>query len=146
MSLVFPSMVRLQILEQHDELRALVKQALAEAAASTGTAVDLERRTRELHGRFDQHLRFEEQALVPVLWAVDGWGPERVQDLRLEHARQRRELDAVIEGLESGWSDERLAQELTRLGDDLLRDMDEEEQGSIRADLLCDGVLTCERR
>jgi len=148
-SLVFPSMVRDQILERHAELRELINHTLA----ATGNLerdgpgpVQLEKSARELHERFREHLAFEERALVPVLWVVDGWGPERVRDLRQEHARQRLELDTVIEGLESGWSVERLALALRRLATDLLTDMDEEEDGCLRATLLGDRMLDYERR
>jgi hypothetical protein len=146
MSLVFPSTVRSQVLAQHEELRELANRTLTESAGSSLDANSLERCAREVHERFRNHLLFEECALVPVLWVVDGWGPERVDELRSEHARQRQELDAVIQGLESGWSAERLALELTRLAGDLLRDMTEEEEGCLRASLLSDGHLSYERR
>jgi hypothetical protein len=146
MSLVFPSTIRSQVLAQHEKLRELANKTLAETAGSSLDVNSLERCAREVHERFHSHLLFEESALVPVLWVVDGWGPERVDDLRREHARQRQELDAVIQGLESGWSAERLALELTRLAGDLLKDMIEEEEGCLRASLLCDGHLSYERR
>jgi hypothetical protein len=81
-----------------------------------------------------------------VLWAIDGWGPERVEELRSEHARQRQALEAVVAGLGSGWSGHRLARELGRLAGDLLRDMDDEEQGCLRPGLLCDDHLDYQRR
>lgn len=146
MLLVFPSMVRAEIVAQHEKLRGLARQTLAEISGRSFDLGGLERRAREVHESFREHLLFEEKALVPVLWAVDAWGPERVQDLRREHGRQRQELDAVIHGLESGWSGEYLASELARLTADLLRDMDEEEEGCLRASLLSDDHLTCERR
>lgn len=145
MTFVFPSTVRSQILAQHEQLREFTNRAVAETASGSSPFDSLARCAREIHKRFQDHLLFEERALVPVLWAVDGWGPERVQDLRSEHARQRRELDDVIEGLEAGWSCERLSLELTRLAKDLLEDMDEEEAGCLRASLLADSHLSYER-
>jgi hypothetical protein len=150
MSLLFPSMVRDQVLTQHEQLRELIGGILAgEIGCERGDGPDaeaIERSARQLHGRFREHLAFEEQTLAPVLWLVDGWGPERVQDLRREHARQRQALDALIVGLESGWSTERTGRELRSLAQALLQDMKEEEEGCVRADLLCDGVMDRERR
>jgi hypothetical protein len=150
MLLVFPSTVRIQILAQHLELRELIDRTLAEMTASMRREEldrgQIGRFAREVHGRFKEHLAFEEKALAPVLWVVDGWGPERVQDMRKEHARQRRELDTLIDGLNSGWDAERLARELRRLAADLLTDMDQEENGCLRESLLHDGVLDYERR
>ena len=145
MSLVFPSTVRSQVLAQHDELRDLANRTLSEITGRSFDVDSLERSAREVHRRFQDHLLFEERTLVPVLWAVDGWGPERVQELRIEHARQREELEAVIQGLDAGWNAERLALELARLASDLLEDMNEEEEGCLRASLLCDGHLSYER-
>jgi len=145
MAFVFPSTVRSQVLAQHEELREFTSRTAAEADRGTLQPETLARLAREIHRRFHDHLLFEEKALVPVLWAVDGWGPERVQELRSDHARQRRELDDVLAGLESGWSGERLALELTRLTDDLMKDMAEEETGCLRASLLNDGCLSYER-
>jgi hypothetical protein len=145
MAFVFPSTVRNQILAQHEELREFTHRTAAEAAGGPSQLERLTRLAREIHRRFHDHLLFEEQALVPVLWAVDGWGPERVRELRSELARQRRELDEVLNGLESGWTGERVALELNRLADHLLKDMAEKEVGCLRASLLSDGCLSYER-
>lgn len=144
MTFVFPTAVRNQLLAQHDELREFTKH-ITEAATGSLQLEGLERLAREIHQRFHDHLLVEEEALVPVLWAVDGWGPERVHELRSEHRRQRHELDGVLEGLASGWNRERASLELNRLADHLLKDMEEEEAGCLRASLLSDGCLSYER-
>jgi hypothetical protein len=149
-TLVFPALVRSQVLEQHVELRALLERALGSAGpadAATGPAEmeSLATTTRELCARFRAHLAFEEEALKPVFAVIDGWGPERVRALETEHARQRRELDALVARLCSG-DVEQIAGALRALAGDLLRDMDEEEQGCLRPGLMSDGHLTIERR
>jgi hypothetical protein len=68
-----------------------------------------------------------------------------VRALETEHARQRRELDALVARLCSG-DVEQIAGALRALAGDLLRDMDEEEQGCLRPGLMSDGHLTIERR
>jgi hypothetical protein len=101
--------------------------------------------TRELCVRFKAHLAFEEEALKPVFAVIDGWGPERVRALETEHVRQRRELDALVARFCSG-DVEQIAGALRALAGDLLRDMEEEEQGCLRAGPMSDGHLTVERR
>jgi Hemerythrin HHE cation binding domain len=149
--LVFPSMVRNQVLEQHTELRALLVRAVADAApnGSPPGEVDAERlRTtaRELCQRFHAHLTFEQEALAPVFAVLDSWGPERVMDMHVEHTRQRRELDALLGRFEAGEGIEQMTFALRGLAVDLLRDMEEEEASCLRASLMSADSLTVERR
>jgi hypothetical protein len=146
-TLVFPALVRSQVLEQHVELRALLERALRSAGSGDAAArppdVDILATTaRELCARFKAHLAFEEEALTPVFAVIDAWGPERVRDLETEHARQRR-ADASSR---SGSEEVEQVAALRALAEDLLRDMEEEEQGCLRAPLMSDGHLTVERR
>lgn len=145
-SLVFPTLVRRQILEQHGELRAVLGRAMADAAPSEPDAKTLEARARDICGRFRIHLEFEEHALPPVFAVLDAWGPERVRDLHDEHARQRQALDVVLERFESGARVEDLALAVRALAADLLRDMEDEEDGCLRASLLSSDSLQVERR
>jgi hypothetical protein len=150
-TLVFPALVRSQVLEQHAELRAVLARALAaagpaEAATRPPDMDSLATSARELCARFEAHLAFEEEALKPVFAVIDGWGPERVRDLETEHARQRRELDALVARFQSTGDVAQIAGALRALAGDLLRDMEAEEQGCLRAGLMSDGHLTIERR
>ena len=77
---------------------------------------------------------------------LDGWGPERIRDLQEEHSRQRRDLDALLEGFETGADVECLASAIRTLAQDLLRDMADEEEGCLRASLLGADSLAIERR
>lgn len=171
-ALVFPALVRNQILEQHRELRALLERILrvqrSEArapAARAGMEADPDddddddangdsepdaRRladvARDLCQRFAAHLSFEQAALTPIFAIVDAWGPERVKDLHEEHQRQNRELATLATRFELEDDAELLGAALYRIADDLLRDMDEEEAGCLRASLLSADSLFTEPR
>jgi iron-sulfur cluster repair protein YtfE (RIC family) len=144
-SVFFPAAVRDRILEQHGVLRELLRQSLdatTRAFQPDGPGVDeLARLIHDLRSRFWAHLAFEERTLLPILEQLDPWGPERVADLRDEHARQRAELDTLVEGIESAWGNERLAVTLRSLATDLLIDMEDEERGCLDSRLLRDEMV-----
>lgn len=144
-SVLFPATVRERVLEQHEALRDLLHQTLdatTRALLPDGpTRDEVSRLVQDLRARFRAHLAFEERHLAPVLAHVDLWGPERVRELRLEHDRQRAELETLVEGIGSGWDVERLALALRSMTTDLLLDMEEEERGCVSPDLLRDDVM-----
>ena len=143
------SVVRRQVLEQHHVLRSKLWQLLRVSTETLqGThhdPVGLQNLVVDLRGRFRRHLAFEERALVPLLRAVDCWGPQRVEELLLEHERQRAELDTLIEGIDEGWDPAHLAMAARSLTTDLLLDMDEEERGCLAAELLRDDVVSVDQ-
>lgn len=150
-TMVFPSHVRERILEQHAGLRTLLHDALehAKRGACNDQELDAARLRNiflELCDQFRAHLAFESEALRPVFAVLDSWGPERIRELDTEHARQRRELDALRAKLESEETIYRLSAAIIELADDLLKDMDAEEDGCLRASLLSAVCLTVERR
>ena len=150
-TLVFPSHVRERILEQHTELRTLLRGAMEHPERGPRNDQELDAaRLRavflELSERFRAHLVFESEALSPVFAVLDSWGPERIRELNLEHTRQRQELDSLRAKLDSEESIHRLSAAITELANDLLKDMDEEEDGCLRASLLSAVSLTVERR
>jgi hypothetical protein len=150
-SLFFPASVRRQVLEQHDTLRTLLLGALDQTTRGLrregpGLA-ELSASACELHRQLHAHLRFEERALAPILWVMDLWGPERVSELLHEHARQRGEINAILEGIDGGWDVERVAITLRSLAADLLIDMASEELGCLDAAFLNqDAVQTQSQR
>jgi hypothetical protein len=149
-TLVFPASVREQVLDQHRQLRTLMTVLLDRCTLAPGHdgAFDrpLDDLARDLNRSFGAHLQFEEQALAPVLAVVDHWGPERIRALQEDHARQRREFATVIEALDGSWGTEHLAQTISKLVTDLMRDMDDEEQGCLSPSLLGASFLEIERR
>ncbi|MES1205823.1 MAG: hemerythrin domain-containing protein [Pseudomonadota bacterium] len=150
-TLVFPSHVRERILEQHARLRTLLYGALEHAKRGACNDQELDpARLRtvvvELCDEFRAHLAFESEALSPVFAVLDSWGPERIRELDTEHARQRRQLDVLRARLESEETVHHLSAAIIELADDLLKDMDAEEDGCLRASLLSAVCLTVERR
>jgi hypothetical protein len=133
------------VLEQHVALRSLLQRALDQSTRGLlreGLGLpELIASTTELHRRLHAHLAFEERALAPILSVMDLWGPERVSELLREHARQRAEVSAILEGIEGGWDAERVAITLRSLVADLLVDMAEEERGCLDAELLHQDVV-----
>jgi hypothetical protein len=146
-SFLFPARVRNEVLAQHVVLRDLLQRVLnATTLGLQGQATDdLGGAAHELHRRFHAHLHFEERALAPILAADELWGPERVKDLLEEHERQRAELDTLIEGVQAGWDLERLALVLRSLVADLLRDMQEEDDGCLSQELLNQPLIDAPR-
>ena len=99
---LYPRSVRQQVLAQHEDLRTLLFEALDQ----TGRCLQGQREIARLallvlqiRRRFRAHLAFEERKLFPILAQVDLWGPERVAELSLEHARQRSQLDTLVQGM-----------------------------------------------
>jgi Hemerythrin HHE cation binding domain len=139
-SVLFPSRVRMEVLAQHAFLRELMEQTLTSTTRglqAEGPSVgELATSARELQRTFRAHLNFEERALLPILATEECWGPERARELLDEHARQRAELDTIIEGIELGWDRERLAFTVRSLVVDLLRDMRDEEDGLGASEIL----------
>jgi hypothetical protein len=76
-----------------------------------------------------------------VLLEADLWGPERVGALMAEHARQRAELDTMVEGVKSGGDQNRVALVLRSLVADILVDMAEEEAGPLSRPILEDEIV-----
>jgi hypothetical protein len=144
-SVFFPAAVRDRILEQHGSLRELLRQSLdatTRAFQPEGPGIDeLSRLMHDLRARFWAHLAFEERTLLPILVRLDPWGPERVADLREEHARQRAELDTLVEGIAGATESDRLALTLRSLATDLLLDMAEEERGCLDSQALRDEMV-----
>ena len=145
--LVFPSHVRSQVLDQHVELRALLERAVAHLESPLGPDAGMTGAiVQEVSQCFLAHLAFEDETLKPVFAVLDSWGPERVRDLDTDHARQRRQLAGLVAKLESKADVLDVAEALRGLVTDLLRDMEEEEGGCLRATAMSSGCLTVERR
>jgi hypothetical protein len=123
---------RQAVFEQHDVLRTLLLAALELTTqtlrAHESERAELEGLAGELRQRFRAHLSYEERHLVPLLVAANLWGEHHVRELHAEHARQRAELDTVIEGIADGWDAGRVALTLRSLATELFLDMRGEER------------------
>jgi hypothetical protein len=99
---------------------------------------------REMCARFHEHLLYEDEELVPVLAALDTWGPERVRELHDEHARQRRTLGALWMTFDFATDIGQLGEALRDLAEDMVRDMEAEEAGCLAAEAMSAPLLQVE--
>jgi hypothetical protein len=147
-----PSVVREQVLIQHQALHHELLRVLELAGEGTHPVLSpVQRQTelaeslRALRHHLQGHLAFEERWLAPLLGEADVWGPQRVEELLIEHEAQRRRLDDFVAGLDRGWDLPRLSREATQLASELLADMAEEESGCLCAELLRDDVVAVDQ-
>jgi len=145
-----PSVVRQQVLIQHQALRHELERVL-ELAGGNDHLLSPEQQQQELaellralRHHLRGHLAFEERWLAPLLAEADVWGHQRVNELLAEHEAQRRRLDDFAAGLDS-WDMMRLSREAKQLASELLADMTEEESGCLCAELLRDDVVAVDQ-
>jgi hemerythrin-like domain-containing protein len=128
-----PTEIRARVLRDHRSLRAQVERVAAlSRAALAGTERDtdaLRSAALELIRALEQHMRWEDDHLLPALEVADEWGPERVKRMQRDHGEQRELLRYAATVLE----DPLRAQELlARTALDLARllqdDMEDEEK------------------
>jgi hypothetical protein len=119
------------ILEQHMELRRLLALGVVHTCTPSRDDPSATAALRALVGRikkvFVDHLSYEDTALSPLLDGDLPDGRRRMQLLREEHARQRRELDALDDLSKTG-SPEAFAERYDRLARTLLVDISREER------------------
>ena len=142
---LYPRTVRGQVLAQHEQLRALLFEALEQTSRCLRGQRELARLALlvlQVRRRFRSHLAFEERKLFPILAQVDAWGPERVAALTLEHASQRSQLDTLVQGMGEGWGVDHVAVALRSLATDLFIDMSEEERACLSEQLLGDEIVS----
>ena len=126
------------ILAEHEALRGLLSRTLdlAEEQAAASSFGALRASARELFTTLAEHMSFEERMLPVALRDVIGWGQTLEAMITEEHGRQRAELAAAMEYLETddlSW--DRLVRDIRLFADTLLRDMEREEEGLLDADL-----------
>jgi hypothetical protein len=140
-------MVRDDIRGQHADLRMRLDELAEEAglwrSGEAGSDDRLRALGRDLCARFNAHLEFEEEELVPVLAALDSWGPERVRELQSAHARQRRKLANLSTRLAFEPDPDELERALADLADDMSTDMESEEEGLLMQAALAAPLLEC---
>ncbi|HET9987433.1 MAG TPA: hemerythrin domain-containing protein [Kofleriaceae bacterium] len=75
------------LLAQHASLRALMA-----ACEQLESAADLERASARLRLAFEEHNRYEEAVLRPILGDVDSFGDVRIDRMLGDHADEHRAL------------------------------------------------------
>lgn len=92
-SLVDAEEILERVLADHEAIRGMLVRVEVLARHVLQGRLRFTRELREqfmvLDTRFREHLELEEQILAPALLASDAWGPDRVERLHEEHARQR---------------------------------------------------------
>ena len=139
-----PSAVRKRILEEHKLLLQLLAETeeLAERvlAEDRGAADELSRQARELYRTLLRHLELEDQILIPALLDTGAYGPERVERLQSEHARQRDQLRAALGSVASDSAS--LAQSLQEFVPSVRNDIAYEEDELLSSAVLRDDPTT----
>ena len=119
------------ILEQHRELRRLLALGLlhtyALASGRQSALAALRALVGQIRTAFEAHLRDEEAALLPLFDDERLGGSRRAQNLREDHARQRREMETLDAQAEASRA-ETFADQFDHLARTLLADIAEEER------------------
>ena len=138
-----PNEVREEVQAQHRALRDLMTAA-RDAAVRVLYGDDdpaanevFQRSFTALAVRFDAHMAFEEEHLVPLLTKGHAHGPVRRQRVHADHARQRRLLQEIVRGFAEPPAGPRVQAALVRLlVTDLVDDMAFEDGILLREDAL----------
>jgi hypothetical protein len=139
---------RRMVLDQHVELRRLLKMGIAQAVASVSGQTLPHEPLRSLVSMirdvFVQHVADEEALILPILEDDLPLGPVRARRLREEHAAQRSELDALC-----GWPEEEndleLALRFEGLGTALLDDIAHEEKHLLTPEIIRDDCVVIDQ-
>lgn len=139
---MYPSEIRKTVLDQHASLRVLLAEAdqLAGRITERGATQELRQVLERLLGQFELHMAFEEGVVAPALQDADAWGPERVAQLRDEHARQRHLIEQARSSLFGRAED--VPGLVNALCSWMREDMEDEERTMLDPDLLRDDLVT----
>lgn len=131
--------VRARVTTDHLMLRSLVRALVAVAEAG----VEDERQRAllrdllsQLCSEIEQHLAFEERALVPLLRDADAWGLVRVAELEQEHADQRAIVAALLADAFAAGTPRDLIDDILGFTARLERDIAEEERDLLSVEAL----------
>jgi hypothetical protein len=137
------------VLEQHLELRRLLKMGLAEARAVVKRQALPHESLRSLvlmiRDVFVQHLADEESLIVPFLEDDLPLGPLRAKRLREEHADQRAELSTLCSWPDDDSQDLELALRFENLGTALLHDIAHEETHLLTPEIIRDDCIVIDQ-
>ncbi len=141
-----PSEVRKHVLDDHRELRhrAIVLEGICKRIQNGDLSAlgELKPRAERLLFKLTNHMRWEDQYLLPVLLEADAWGRERGDILTRDHEEQREVLGHITESVD----DEKLAAsvlaaKLANFVELLLADMLEEESLLLDPRVIRDDVI-----
>jgi hypothetical protein len=137
------------VLEQHIELRRLLRMGMAQAQAAVKGHVLPHESLRALilmiREVFVQHLADEEALIIPVLDDDLPLGPLRAKRLREEHAGQRKELERLCSWPEEESHDLELILRFEGLGTALLDDITHEERELLTPEIIRDDGIVVDQ-
>ncbi|MCA9513042.1 MAG: hemerythrin domain-containing protein [Myxococcota bacterium] len=141
-----PNELRERILSDHAQLRRALAdlEELSHAALDRGATGREELRRAGEHFLFqlEEHMRHEDDQLVPLLRTIDAWGPERAHLVEEDHRAQRAQMRVYLDALRRRDAPRaELADLLLEIASWLRRDMDDEEEVTLRPDVLRDDVV-----
>lgn len=136
-----PAEVRARILDDHRDIRRRLT-AIADHL-DAGRIGPAKLAFTELAQRLATHLALENEILPPLLREDFAWGELRAQNLVEHHAAQLTELERLRAALDDA-DREQLAERLEQFVADLDADMQAEERGVLRPDVLGDEIVTVE--
>jgi iron-sulfur cluster repair protein YtfE (RIC family) len=130
---------RKEVLQQHADLRVLLRELCTVSAEGPGGAAVLRARLDTVRAVLHCHVLFEDMFLAPILEKLDAWGPVRLQLMRADHDRQSE----LLRSLEPDpvQSSEDLARLARNFADLVLADMAAEERDVLDSAALCDELV-----
>jgi hemerythrin-like domain-containing protein len=145
---VSAEVARYRVLAQHTVLRQLLTDSLghieATLAGEESSRVPLRLLIGVAYETFVAHLAYEEALLFPILEDDLPLGPQRLQRLREEHARQRADFHRLYALRDSNDTRE-LATRLRRLAMAVLADMEHEERELLTPDVIRDDAVVVDQ-
>ncbi len=141
---LMPSEVRRKVLSQHREIELMLSEleaGVAKLGEGTVDAAQVKRAAYALRGILELHMNFEEAHMVPAIHEADGFGPERARQLHAEHAKQRQELDRLVDMIREASSPDDLVSSVTKLAKMLRIDIEQEERDYVNEKLLRDSLI-----
>jgi iron-sulfur cluster repair protein YtfE (RIC family) len=139
--------LRRDLMAQHAEVRRLLAEAEGAAQAlldgrSERSTADLRELLERLQSLFDHHSAQEQAVLAPILRRVDpAWGPERVEIMEREHAREHEALLEATAAAAAATTLLDLVATTGSLARELRAHMQEEERYLLDRDVLTDNPV-----
>jgi iron-sulfur cluster repair protein YtfE (RIC family) len=99
-----PSRARAELMSQHDALRAMMdrcEELADELDTGRGSPIALTREVGRLRLAFEDHNRFEEQLLRPVLLGADAFAEVRIDRMIEDHVGEHRAMRSQLASTET---------------------------------------------
>ena len=145
---MWPAEVRERIRADHADLRLRIEQVgplLEELGRGSPLTLDAAKRIHSLVERVREHMRLEEEILVPALAETPGFGNVRVAELTSHHEEERATIQRILTRLAADDEDSpAVALELARWLQELCEESEEEDQRLLTRKVLDDDVIQVE--